>query len=209
MKALAAALLLLPTLAAAQTTLGPSLTVMGGGGADVSGFSCTPGHWLGFGVHTMRPFTSAPALTLHVVARGFWGNPGPSCNEIASPRLPPPDGVYDFERPMHLQAESYSTVDVRIGLYAPRRIAALTMGSGVAWRAGRDVPYVVAGLGFPAVDGMRHRFGFQVEYTVLLVTNDFGRETWQGGTMISQQRLRTVRHWRPAWTFGVRWGLPL
>lgn len=203
-----AVLLLLPALLGAQTTLGPSITVMGSGAPDITASGCTPNHFLALGAHAARPILGR-VFTVQVVGRGYWLSPEFGCLEALGVRPPLPDGSYDYEQSMGLQARSYITTDVRIGVYTPQRFSTLTLGTGIAWRAGHNVPYVVAGLGLPAVDGVRHRFGFQIEYTSLLITNDFIRETWQGGTIISQQRLRTVHRWRPAWTFGIRWGLPL
>jgi len=59
------------------------------------------------------------------------------------------------------------------------------------------------------LDGVKHRFGLQIDYQWLHLTNDRFERTFQGGALISEQALTPARHWSNAVHVGVRWAFGL
>lgn len=204
MKAVAA-LLLLPSLAAAQTSLGPSIQLMLGDDFDISGSCLSDRHFAALGVHLTHGLGSR--VTVQIVARGYVLGTSPSC--VDGLVVPRSDGTYDVEHHDPLQSESFLTTDARIGLTAPNNAVMLSVGGGTAWRAGHDAPHLVVGVTLPMVDGVRRRFGVQIEYAYLRLTTNRTRQTWQGGGITNEVSIEPVHHWAGAIMFGVRWGLPL
>jgi hypothetical protein len=197
--------LVLPTTSwAQQATLGPSFSVMLRSRDDLGG-GCGSTYFGAFGLQGVKPVRGR--VVLQVALRAFWMGSHADC--AAAPQPPPPDGTYLVEDRDPLQGDSFEMADARVGIGLPRHLATLSLGGGTAMREGRNVPYLVAALGLPSVDGTAHRFGWQLEYQWLRLTNERFLRTWQNGFMVSQQPAGTIRHWSNAITLGVRWGFRL
>lgn len=200
-------MLVLPAVAWTQrSTLGPSLTLMVGGGDGVVPRGCQDYHIGAFGLQFSRPIAGR-LVTLQLAGRGFVLSLPTSCHPSPSP--PPPDGTYIVDERVSLLAVPFVATDARLGISAPNGMAMLTLGGGTAWREGHNVPYLVTGIGIPAVDGVTHRFGFQLEYHWVRLTSDRFRRTFLNGQMTAEQPLGNVHRWSHAVTLGMRVGVPV
>lgn len=209
--AVPAALCFLTAVAAAQQdvgpTLGPSFSLLLMGGPGVGSTSCEDTFFGAVGFDAARS-VARQSIRFQAAARAYVLGAGVA--ECAISPLPPPsDGTFIVEDRNPLAAHEFLTTDARIDVDLPAHISTVSVGAGVAWREGRDVPYFLAGWGVPALDGVKHRFGLQLDYQWLRFSNEQFQRTFQGGIMTAEQRLGTVQHWSNAVTVGVRWAFGL
>jgi len=199
--------LVMPTVAWAQrSTLGPSLTLMVGGGDGVVARGCQDHHIGALGLQFSRPIAGR-LITLQLAGRGFWLSLPASC--VEAPLPPPPDGTYIVDERVSLQALPFVATDARIGINAPNNAAMLTLGGGTAWREGHNAPYFVTGIGIPFVDGVTRRFALEVEYHWFRLTSDRFQRTFLNGQMTAELPLGNVHRWSHAVTIGMRFGVPI
>jgi hypothetical protein len=205
--AIGVVMLAMPTVSWGQrATVGPSFTLMVAGGDGVETRGCGETHFGAPGVQVATPI-AGNRVTLHLAGRGFVLGLPTSC--AAAPSPPPPDGTYIVADRVSLLSRRFLTTDARLGLTAPGNAAMLTAGAGIAWREGHNVPYFVAAVGIPFVDGVTRRFGLQVDYHWVRLTSDRFQRTFLNGQMTAEQSLGTAHAWSHALTVGLRLGIAL
>jgi hypothetical protein len=204
--ALALVAALVPGLAWGQEpTLGPTITGIVGSGEGVARTCLESNYPIGTGLTLAIPVFSR-LTTVQVAGRGYWLSQGSDCVD----GFPPPDGTYVQEDRINLLSRSFVTTDVRLAVRPGEQIPmSLALGGGAAWHEGYDLPYVVLGTGFTAVDQPYLRLQLGVEYQWLRVTGDRFRRTFQNFQLVSEESLGRVHRWSHAVVFGVYLGFVL
>jgi hypothetical protein len=209
MRAIALSLLaaLVPAAVWAQKlTLGPTVTGVVASGEGV-GRTCTQSNYpFGMGLALTVPVFSR-LTTVQFSGRGYWLSQGSDCVTLA---IPVSDGTYLEEDRINLLSRSFVTTDVRLAVRLGEQIPmSLALGGGGAWHEGHDLPYVVLGTAFTAVDQPYFRVQLGAEYQWLRVTSDQFLRTVANGELVSEEALGQVHHWSHAVVIGVSLGFLL
>jgi hypothetical protein len=193
----------LPSAVAAQLDHGGvDFNLVVGGDEFVRG--CSAPFSLGFGVHggwrTGRFVSAAAAARIHAPPAGV------GCDTS----FQPPDGIYIEDDRTDLLSETFFTTDIRIGARLGTRPGALelSIGAGMAWQPGRDLPLAIVAMNVPMVILPDARVDLTVDYTLLLVSSDRYRRTYQTGLIVDDESLGSVRNAGEMLTLGVRLQFP-
>jgi hypothetical protein len=144
--------------------------------------------------------------TLQVAGRGYWLSQGSECVD----GFPPPDGTYVQVDRVNLQSRSFVTTDLRLAARLSEQIPlSFALGGGGAWHEGYDLPYIVLGTAFTAVDQPYLHLELGAEYQWLRVTGDQFRRTYQDFQLVSEEFLGQVHSWSHAVLIGVYLGFLL
>lgn len=192
---------LLPALAAAQATLGATLTQVVKSGEGVAR-SCSQGEYgTALGARLSVPVLSRQT-SVQVAGRGYWVNRGAECDHLAA--IPPPDGTYVDEDRINLLSRSFITTDVRLATWLGETpTVSLAAGVGNAWHEGHDLPYLVLAAGLALLDQPEVRLELGGEYQWLRVTSDRFRRTILQGELVAEEPLGRHHEWSHALVFGL------
>jgi hypothetical protein len=204
--ALALVAVLVPGVAWGQKpTLGPTITGIVGSGEGVARTCLEANYPIGTGLALAIPAFSK-RTTVQVAWRNYWLAQRSDCVD----GFPPPDGTYVQEDRVNLLSHSFVTTEVRLAVPPGEQIPmTLALGGGAAWHEGYDLPYVVLGTAFTAVDQSYLRLQLGVEYQWLRVTGDRFRRTFQNSQLVSEESLGRFHRWGHAVVFGVYLGFVL
>jgi len=125
--------------------------------------------------------------------------------------FPPPDGTFVTDDRVNLLGARILTTDLRFRGRTGTRPGALivTIGGGVAWHPGHDLPHVVDGAGLSLVDRACLNVTLEGEYQSLRVTSDRFQRTYQNSQLIAEQSLGQIHRWTSASAIEMRLALSL
>lgn len=192
----AAIALAAPRQASAQDLyLGTGLGTFVGGGRGVANncleYSSRTGPFIVVGRRVWRELMALQATT-HVHA---WRQE-PEC--VVTPG-PPHDGTFTRLASPAVLESRFATTDLRMRLTATASVigGSVTLGGGVAWRAGPNVPYLAAGAAIAAPFGPC-RFVVEGELYRMRVQLDYVERTYENFQLVSVVPLPTIREWNSA-----------
>lgn len=187
-----ASVMLLPMAAAAQgVAIGAGVTQIVQGGEGIARGCSLRGYSTGVGPDLTIPFSAHAALAVTVrtytkgTESGCVGEPAPIRN-----------GTFTHDGIFRLQAAAFSTADARFEA-RPLRLLRTSLGAGMAWHEGPNVPYVVLGGGVP-LQHRRFTFAFGAEYYVMRTTVDHTRITNENFRPITVESLGRSHGWSNA-----------